>query len=130
MKNTDTSKSNNLSVIAVIFVFIVSWMIAFFHVHWIAYRLEAHHMDYAGTVPPTIVIVADIILLAIELIRWKKKASKRNMILIAILLVILICSIYAYTFSFNAFCPICNEVHDKWYKLFYRLIEGRAYEAI
>lgn len=130
MGKTNTLKARCLDVIAILFVFLISGMIAFFHVHWIAYSLEAHHMDYAGTVPPAIVIVVDIILLAIAFIRQKKTGTNAKKFLIAVLLVILICSVYAYIFSFNAFCPMCNEVHDKWYMFFYKLIKGRAYEPI
>ena len=104
-------------------------MLAFFHVHWIAYRLEAQHMDYAGTIPPAIVIIADAIMLAVTFI-IKKRTNEQHGFLIAVLLIILMSSVYAYIFSYNAFCPICNEVHDKWYMFFYELIKGTPYEPI
>ena len=118
-----------VEVISIIFVFVVSWAIAFFHVHWIAYGLEAHHVDYAGVVPPALVIIADVILLIIISI-IKKKTNKQYDFLIVVLLIVLMCSIYAFVFSHNACCPACNEVHDKWYLFFHKLIKGRPYEPI
>ena len=102
--------------------------VSFIYIHWIAYRVAAQHIDYVEVVPPVIMC---IVMFPVFVLSVKKRNKRLLYKYLAIfLLIIMVGSVITALFSIRAYCPICNNVDDKWYPVFYRLFKGTVYEPL
>ena len=103
--------------------------ISFIYIHWTAYQIAAHHIDYAEVVPPVIMSLAALAVFAISVKKQNKHFLYKYLAIISLILFVL--SIITALFSTHAYCPVCNYVDDdKWYPILYQLFEGTVYEPI
>jgi len=114
----------------VIFIF-VTMALAFIYIHWTAYCIEAHHIDYESVYTAVAAALAAFIIMVISYLKYKSGKKNLYKYMAIISFIILIECIYAAIASRNACCPICNYVYDdKWYPIFYQLFKGKPYERI
>ena len=104
---------------------------SFVYIHWTAYKIAAHHIDYEQVVPPTLLSIVSLLMFIIFLVRYVQTDRILFKYFFIFFLVIMIGAAITAVSSANAYCPICNNVNDdKWYLMFYKLFKGKAYEPI
>lgn len=103
--------------------------ISFIYIHWTAYQIAAHHIDYAEVEPPVIMSLAALAVFAISVKKQNQRFLYKYLAIVS--LILFIGSIITALFSIHAYCPVCNYVDDdKWYPILYQLFKGTVYEPI
>ena len=109
-----------IHIAVLIFVAVISGMVSFHYVHYTAYILAESHIEFIGLERPGVFLA----IICITYIIFKKGGAER--LSKEILIVLFFWGLYAFMNS-EVSCPICGEVRDKWFVLFYELENGIPY---
>ncbi|MCR4755625.1 MAG: hypothetical protein K5868_08875 [Lachnospiraceae bacterium] len=120
---------STVMVLALMTFILVVAASSFIYIHWTAYRIAAHHIDYAEVEPPVIMSLAALAVFAISVKKQNQRFLYKYLAIVS--LILFIGSIITALFSIHAYCPVCNYVDDdKWYPILYQLFKGTVYEPI
>lgn len=107
-------------IAVLLLVAVIGGLVSFHYVHYTSYILAESHIEFIEMERPGVFLL----IICIAYIIFKKGGAER--ISKEILVILFFEGLYAFIFS-SASCPVCGEVRDKWFILFYEFEKGIPY---